>query len=120
MMNRMRPFLLLPVLALLALAACSGDGDEEAVAEESADVLYNKAAAALDTKDYREATKYFEEVERQHPYSEWATQSQLMAAYSSYEGQDYDEAVIALDRFIELHPGHKDIDYAYYLRALCF
>jgi outer membrane protein assembly factor BamD len=116
----MRFFLLLPVLALLTLAACSGDGDKETVAEESADVLYNKAAAALDEKNYREATKYFEEVERQHPYSEWATQSQLMAAYSSYEGQDYDEAVIALDRFIELHPGHKDIDYAYYLRALCF
>lgn len=116
----MRFKLILPALALLALAACAGDKNKETVTEESADVLYNRAAAALDSKNYREATRYFEEVERQHPYSEWATQSQLMAAYASYEGQDYDAAIIALDRFIELHPGHQNVDYAYYLRALCF
>lgn len=43
-----------------------------------------------------------------------------MSAYSSYQAQSYDEAVIALDRFIELHPGNKDIDYAHYLKALCY
>jgi len=111
---------LLPFLALFTLAACSGDESKEAQLEENADLLYNKAASALDEKNYDEATKYFEEVERQHPYSQWATQSQLMAAYASYRDQRYDEAILALDRFIELHPGHKDIDYAHYLRALCF
>ena len=43
-----------------------------------------------------------------------------MAAYASYSVSDYDEAVIVLDRFISLHPGNKDIAYAYYLRSLCF
>jgi len=43
-----------------------------------------------------------------------------MAAYSYYEGQRYDDAIIALDRFIQLHPGNKDIDYAHYLKALCY
>src|SRR5690606_29921260 len=116
---RFKTFLILS--ATLLLAACSGDGDKKIDPEgASADDLYNRAVAALDDKDYVEATRYFEEVERQHPYSQWATQAQLMAAYSSYEGQKYDEAVMALDRFIELHPGHENIDYAYYLRALCF
>lgn len=107
-------------LLVLALTACGTDDAKTTQTEESADVLYNKAAAALDEKNYNNATKLFEEVERQHPYSQWATQSQLMAAYSSYQGQHYDEAVLALDRFIELHPGHKDVDYAHYLRALCY
>jgi outer membrane protein assembly factor BamD len=69
---------------------------------------------------YREAARAFEEVERQHPYSVWATKAQLMAAYAHYQGNDYDEAVVALDRFISLHPGNPDIAYAYYLKALSY
>lgn len=116
----MRLKILLPAaIALLTLGACASDDDKPPV-EAEADVLYNRAASAMDAKNYKEATKQFEEVERQHPYSQWATHAQLMAAYASYQAQDYDEAIMALDRFIELHPGHKDIDYAYYLRALCF
>lgn len=86
----------------------------------SVEALYTKAATALDNENYIVATRTFEEVERLYPYSKWATQAQLMSAFSSYQGQRYDEAIIALDRFTELHPGYKDIDYAYYLRALCF
>jgi outer membrane protein assembly factor BamD len=109
------------LLVIPALAACAGDKEKDKLeTEKPVDVLYNRAAAAMDEGNYDEATKYFEEVERQHPYSQWATQAQLMSAYSSYLNQHYDESIMALDRFIELHPGSKDIDYAYYLKALCF
>ncbi len=110
----------LALFLIPVLAACSSGEKDTLEAEKPVDVLYNKAAAAMDAGEYAESTKYFEEVERQHPYSQWATQAQLMSAYSSYLDQNYDEAVLALDRFIELHPGSKDIDYAYYLKALCF
>jgi len=106
-------------VAGFGLVSCSSTDDEMQV-EESVDTLYNRAMAAMQEENYVEATKYFDEVERQHPYSQWANKAQLMAAYSSYLDQRYDEAVIALDRFIELHPGHKDIAYAHYLKALCF
>ena len=112
-------FLWLVVPCLLILASC-GTTEEEVQVEEPVEVLYTKAKVALEDKNYIEASKFFDEVERQHPYSEWATRAQLMAAYSSYKGQNYDEAIIALDRFIELHPGHKDIAYAHYLKALSF
>ena len=59
--------------------------------------------------NFKEAAKSFEEVERQHPYSQWATRGQIMAAYSYYEANQYEEAVTAAERFIELHPGHKDV-----------
>lgn len=106
------------------LASCStfdlSFDEEEVQVEETVEVLYNRAANALDSEEYADATKYFEEVERQHPYSQWSTQAQLMAAYASYRDQRYDEAIFSLDRFIELHPGSDKIDYAYYLRAISF
>ncbi len=82
--------------------------------------LYNEALDQLEANNYDAAVNAFDEVERQHPYSVWATKAQLMAAYAHYQDDDYDEAVIALDRFIELHPGNRDIAYAYYLRAICY
>jgi outer membrane protein assembly factor BamD len=107
------------VLGLLTAAGCSSD-DKIQPEDQPVEVLYNKASAAMDEKDFKQATSLFEEVVRQHPYSEWATRAELMSAYSSYQVPSYDEAIVALDRFIELHPGNKDIDYAMYLKALCY
>src|SRR5258708_9452192 len=67
---------------------------------------------------YDKAAKSFDEVERQHPYSVWATKAQLMSAYALYEAAKYGESIVDADRFIQLHPGHRDVAYAYYLKAL--
>lgn len=117
----MRRFSLL-LISVAALSACSSEDkpDPNVQVEKPVEQLYNDAADSLDAKRYAEATKQFEEVERQHPYSQWATKAQLMAAYSAYQNDKYDEAILALDRYIELHPGSEDIDYAYYLKALCY
>ncbi|PZQ48670.1 MAG: outer membrane protein assembly factor BamD [Micavibrio aeruginosavorus] len=114
--------LLLSLVCLTLLAACSSDKDakDKAQQEKPVEELYNGAQKALKEENYKEATRLFEEVERQHPYSQWATKAQLMAAYSAYQGDNYDDAILALDRFIELHPGSEDIDYAYYLKALAY
>jgi outer membrane protein assembly factor BamD len=104
------------LLALsLVLGACAGGADEEAYVEQPVDELYNHAMDLLQDGQNRPAARAFEEVERQHPYSEWATRAQLMAAYAFYEASSYDEAVSAARRFIDLHPGNKDVAYAYYL-----
>jgi outer membrane protein assembly factor BamD len=100
------------VALLLALAACGGDKNQ-AYIEKPVDELYNKAMDALVDERYSEAAKTFEQVESQHPYSVWATKSQLMGVYSLYESGSYDQAIIAADRFIQLHPGHRDVAYAY-------
>ena len=110
---------LILMLALGALAACGGS-EKETYVERPVETLYNNAMDDLTAERYDKAAKGFDEVERQHPYSVWATKAQLMAAYSLYEGSRYDEAILALDRFIQLHPGHRDIAYAYYLKALCY
>lgn len=101
------------------LTACSGS-DEEQYVEQKVEVLYNTAVNSLEAGDYKAAATQFDEVERQHPYSTWATKAQIMAAYSHYQANEYEEAVIGLDRFIRLHPGNRDIAYAYYLKALSY
>jgi outer membrane protein assembly factor BamD len=67
---------------------------------------------------YQRAVDLYDAVEREHPYSTWATNAKLMAAYTEYHRNRYTEAIGALDRFIQLHPAHRDVAYAYYLRAL--
>ena len=107
-------------LAALGLGGCSSSDEDTNYVEQPVEVLYNSALDALGQQEYKVAAKGFEEVDRQHPYSVWATKAEIMAAFAYYQSNKYDEAIIALDRFIQLHPGHRDIPYAYYLKALCF
>ena len=110
-------------VVLFAVTACGSDDkslDSKFEPDTPVETLYNQAASELDQKNYERAFALFNEVERQHPYSQWATRAQLMAAYAAYQAQDYNESLLALDQYIRLHPGHKDIDYAYYLKALNF
>lgn len=100
------------------LAACSTPDPE--YVERPVEELYNTAMDSLIAGEYEDAARMFDEVERQHPYSVWASKAQLMAAYAYYQNNKYDDSVNALDRFIQLHPGNRDIAYAYYLRAISY
>lgn len=110
------------VCLTLMLSACGGN-DKDLIGQQeqrTAEYLFERATAALKDKQYLSATQTYEEVERQHPYSELATRAQIMGAYASYQDERYDDAILALNRFIQLHPGNDRIDYAYYLKALCY
>src|SRR6201996_6147021 len=59
--------------------------------DEPADKLYNEGLYLLNEKsDPKGASKKFEEVDREHPYSDWARKSLLMSAYAFYNSGDYD------------------------------
>jgi len=122
-MTRPDPIPRLAILALagllaLILGACTAKKAE--YVERPVEQLYNEALDAMMAKDYIGATERFDEVERQHPYSSWANRAQLMSAYSYYLENRYDDAIVALDRFIQLHPTNKDVAYAYYLKGLSY
>lgn len=113
----------LPFAALLAVsllvAACGGQ-PPKVQSDQPVEVLYNTGVDLLSEGDGTRAITFFEEVERQHPYSVWANKAMLMAAYTRYRTRKFDDAIIGLERFIRLHPGSRDITYAYYLRALSY
>ncbi len=101
-----------------ALAACGSKAPD--YVERPVEQIYNEAMDEVDKGSYPNAAKLFDEVERQHPYSAWATKAQLMAAYAYYQNNKYDQAIAALDHFIELHPSNRDTAYAYYLKGLSY
>jgi outer membrane protein assembly factor BamD len=125
---RQAPLLLLALL----LAACGGgqndlrqwDGRTASLtprpdfSQETPEAIYAAGIEALRRQNFVQAQSLFDTVEREHPYSTWATNAKLMSAYSDYQRNRYTEAIGALDRFIQLHPAHRDIAYAHYLRAL--
>lgn len=108
-------------LALTAGGCSVFNEDEETISPTSeVEVLYDKAYGQLAERNYKEAVNSFEEVERQHPYSEWAQRAQVMAAYASYKAEEYDQATALLERYVKLHPSSASTPYAYYLIALCY
>lgn len=109
----------------MALAGC-GTGSlldkftakDETYIEEPADKLYNEGLYLMNnSKDPKAASKKFEEVDRQHPYSDWARKSLLMSAYAFYQAGDFDGCIGAATRYVTLHPGSPDAAYAQYLIA---
>jgi len=108
------------VLAAAGLAGCSSDADDLPYEERAVEQIYNKAMDHMEAREYIPATKEFDEVERQHPYSEWARRSMLMGAYAHYKVNQYDEAILNAQRFISLHPSNRDVPYAYYLIGLSY
>src|ERR1700747_2005228 len=91
---------------------------DETFVDEPADKLYNEGLYLMNQKsDPKAASKKFEEVDRQHPYSDWARKSLLMSAYSFYQAGNYDECIGAATRYVTLHPGSPDAAYAQYLIA---
>jgi outer membrane protein assembly factor BamD len=114
-----RLLLVLPMLAFVA--GCStwslfGGDKDEVLPDEPAEKLYNEGVYYLNEKhDPKAAAKKFEEVDRQHPYSEWARKSLVMSAYSYYDAKNYDESINSAKRYISLHPGTPDAAYAMYL-----
>ena len=111
----------LTLIASALIVACGSNKKQKfAYVESPVETLYQNAVDDLEKRRFERAIAFFEEVERQHPYSEWARRAMLMKAFALYESKDYEEAITAVDQFIALHPGNKDAAYAYYLKAMSF
>ena len=121
MSRTLKTFCLLSLTSLLV--ACSSNEETSLLVQEEkpVEVLYNEALNTALNESAKAAAPKFEEVERQHPYSRWAVQAQVMAAWAFYQDNQYARAIASLDRFIELNPAAGELtEYAYYLRALSF
>ncbi|HBL92685.1 MAG TPA: outer membrane protein assembly factor BamD, partial [Hyphomonas sp.] len=116
------PILLIATAALTLTACQSRDKrrQELAYVERPVEALYNQAASELDKRDFDQAVLLFNEVERQHPYSEWARRSMVMTAFAHYQSRNYDEAISGAQRYLALHPGGSEAEYAYYLIAASY
>ena len=100
------------------VAGCSStDTDDLKLDNTPAEQMYNQALAAQAAGKRADAVKKFEDVDRAHPYSEWAKKSVLMQAYVNFERGAYTDTITAAQRFVTLYPGSPDAAYAQYLIA---
>ena len=117
LISRLAPPVLL--VASVTLAGCASPDIPEQV-ERPANQLYDEALSLVLDGNAEKAAPQFEEVERQHPYSDLAVRAQIMAAWSFYQDNNYPRAIASLERFIELNPADDMVEYAYYLKALSY
>lgn len=112
------------VLALSVAAlvtGCSRDSNSvEQLETLDAETIFTRAERKLATNDPDEAAELFNEVERLHPYSEWAKRSLIMSAFSYHADRDYENARASAQRFIDFYPADEDAAYAQYLLALSY
>jgi outer membrane protein assembly factor BamD len=108
------------VSAGMVLSACrtSTVGTKDAYEDDQpAGDLYNTGLAYMNAGKLNNAIKSFDEVDRQHPYSEWARKALIMSAYASYKRGKYEDTIQSANRYLTLYPGTEDASYAQYLIA---
>lgn len=116
-MHRLAPIAMLTLL----LAACSGkdeDPYQDPYAGRSAASIYAEAEGLLNDGENVAAGEMLEELERVHPYSEWAKRAMIMSAFAYYQATEFDRARLAAQRFIDFFPSDPEAPYAQYIIAL--
>ena len=100
----------------LLLAGCFGMGEKtEEAAADPPDLLYNRGLALLNAGETRQASETFEDIDKQHPYSEYARRSMIMSAFLEFRRGRYTEAINEATRYVTLFPATADAAYAQYL-----
>ena len=112
-------------LIAVLLYSCSAQKDEKTLIkqinqEQELITVYKEALENLEKNDTFFAANKFLEAELLFPQSDWAPRSALMAAYSFYLQDYYSKSIYHLERFIDTYPKNKNLDYAYYLLAMCY
>jgi outer membrane protein assembly factor BamD len=116
---RLSALLLVAITATLLLGGCAGsDGQKDDTDIWSETKLYSEATDKLNDADFAKCGKYFDKLEARFPFGPYSQQAQINAAYCYWKAQEQAQALVAIDRFIKLHQGSPNLDYAYYLKGL--
>jgi len=106
---------------LVTLSACSGFNLFNSKIEEEEiippDTLYQSALDNMDRRYFRAAIEDLEKLERQHPYSEYTEKSKLMTVFINYRTGEYNEAILAADRYLAIYPASPEVPYVLYLKG---
>lgn len=108
------------ILCSLLVFSCKNSEKIDELANLTPERLYSDGMKKMHKHEYKDAFKYFDRISQEYPYSSLANRAQLMESYAYYKTAKFEEAIAALDDYINLYPGEKNIAYAYYLKALCY
>ncbi len=107
------------ILCSLVLCSCASKKTDE-LANLTPEQLYEHGMKKMHSNSYKDSLKYFDRISQEYPYSPLASKAQLMESYAYYRTGKFEYAIASLDDYISLYPGEKSVEYAYYLKALCY
>ena len=116
-MKNLYKFLFCFVISVF-LAACSSVDKASVYKDMGAEQIYNKGKEAAKKGRFESAVKDFEALEARYPYGEYTDKGQLAIIHAYHEKGEAAQALAATDRFIRMHPKHKDVDYAFYMKGI--
>ena len=117
----LQPKYILVLILLIFSYGCTNKSNEESNFNNNnniPEIDYIDAKQLLDNEDYEKALIAFRDIEKKYPLSNWALKSKIMIVFINYLKMEYSTAELDIERFINKYPDYKDIDYAYYLKAL--
>ena len=112
------------ILSLILLFSCKNNKEvsKPEIKNEDLNILmieaYQEGLNELENGYAILAAKKFNEAEILFPQSIWAPRSSLMAAYSYYSMDYYEDSINELIRFLKTYPNNIRTDYARYLLAI--
>ncbi len=116
MINRFKALALCLILLTLALTGCSSN--KEKFDKSSEQLLFEAAERNIRLQYWSTAIEALELLEENFPFGTFAEQAQLELIYVYFRAEEYEAVTAAADRFIRLHPQHRNVDYAYYMRGI--
>ncbi len=83
------------------------------------DEIYILAMKLFDQKNFTLADEEFTKLIQLYPLSNEAIQAEIMSGFIAYLQMDYDTSVNKFNKIIKKYPSHKNLDYVYYMIAMC-
>lgn len=109
------------IVAALAVAGCASNKlDTSALNPDPPSKMFADADAMMAKGNFDDAAQKFEAVDREHPYSQEARRSIVMAAYAYYRAGKTPEAIASAERYVTMHPGTKEAPLAHHVIASAY
>lgn len=111
-----------PILVALACVLAAGCARDTGPPLENftPKEIYDRAEFELESGNLEESARFFGEVERLYPYSDWARRALIMQAFTLHRDRRYEDSRAAAQRYIDFYPADEDAAYAQYLLALSY
>jgi outer membrane protein assembly factor BamD len=116
-----KAFLLLFVFVFV-LSGCGwwkGLWERPERAKASPEVLYRSGKDAYQSGHYKKAIESFQRLKEEYPLHQMALLAELGIADSNFSNEDYSEAELSYNDFINLHPTNENLPYAMYQLGMC-
>lgn len=104
--------------SFIVLQACSSNSDKEQAERGSEQEVYERAQRYLKASNWETAIQSLQLLEESFPFGSYAEHAQLELIYAYFRSDQFEAAVASSERFIRLHPQHRNVDYAFYMRGI--